>query len=62
MDKAFVHIGLYMHLFITVAEIEMVKNSIFFELFAHPVETPWPTWLAQCQNVRRSVPQIRDRT
>jgi len=40
----------------------MVKNSNFFSNFlAHPVETPWPTWMDQCQNVRRSVPYIRDR-
>jgi len=40
----------------------MAKNSNFFELLAHPVETPWQTWMALCQNVRRSVPYIRDCT
>ena len=47
-------------LFLAVAEIrslQMVKNS-----WAHPVETAWPTWMALCQNVRRSVSYIRDRT
>ena len=37
----------------------MVKKiRIFVELLAHPVETPWPKWMALCQNVRRSVPYI----
>ena len=40
---------------------EMVKNSIFSNFLAHPVETPWPTWMAQCQNVRRSVPHADKR-
>ena len=52
-------------LFLAVAEIrslQMVKNSNFFSNFwAHPVQTAWPTWMALCQNVRRSVSYIRDR-
>ena len=38
------------------------KIRIFFELLAHPVETPWPTWMALCQCVRRSVPHTRPTT
>jgi len=40
----------------------MVKNSNFLNILAQPVETPWPNWMALCQNVRRSVPYIRDHT
>jgi len=29
---------------------------------AHHVETPWPKWMALCQNVRRSLPYIFDCT
>ena len=36
------------------------KIRIFVELLAHPVETPWPKWIALRQNVRRSVPYICD--
>ena len=36
----------------------MVKNSIFFELFGHPVESPWPILTVLHQNVRRSLPYI----
>jgi len=53
-------------LFLAVAEIRKVckwsKIRIFSNFLAHPVETPWPTWMALCQNVRRSVPYIRDHT
>ena len=38
----------------------MVKIRIFVELLVHPVETPWPKWMALCQNVRRCVPYICD--
>ena len=44
-------VSAYMHLFITVAEIQGRKVSkwskIWFKknFFAHPVKTPWPMWL-----------------
>ena len=31
---------------------------MFSNFWAHPVETAWPTWMALCQNVRRSVSYI----
>ena len=56
-----------MALFLAVAEIRKVcewsKNSNFVDFFgppAHLVETPWPTWMVLCQNVRRSVLYMRD--
>ena len=38
------------------------RNGQKFEFLANPVETPWPMWMALCQNVRRSLPYIFDRT
>jgi len=67
MDKAFFRM-LLICLFITVAEIQGHKFSkwskirFFKNFLAHPVATPWPTWKAQCQNVRRSVTYICDCT
>ena len=55
-----------MWLFLAVAEIRKVckwsKIRIFSNFWAHPVQTACPTWMALCQNVRRSVSYIRDRT
>jgi len=54
-----------MSLFLTVADIrEFCKwpYQIFPNFLAYTVETPWPTWMALCQNVRKSVPYIRDYT
>ena len=52
--------------FLAVAEIRKVckrsKIRFFSNFWAHPVVTAWPTWMALCQNVRRSVSYIRDRT
>jgi len=36
------------------------KFAIFFELFDHPVESPWPIVTVVHQNVHRSVPYILD--
>ena len=43
-------------------KFRLSKIRIFVELLAHPLETPWPKWMALCQNVRRSVPYICDRS
>ena len=37
-------------------------NGQKFEFLGPPCRTAWPTWMALCQNVRRSVSYIRDRT
>ena len=38
------------------------RNGQKFEFLAHPVENPWPKWMALCQNVCRSLPYIFDCT
>ena len=37
---------------------KQLNIRIFSNFLAHFVETPWPTQMAQCQNVRRSVPYM----
>ena len=66
MDKAFFSVcGWYASIYNSCINIgnregckfsKWSKNRFYWNFLAHPVETPWPTWMAQCQNVRRSVP------